>query len=175
MSRIREVSPTVIILDLRMPIMDGPEFLSQLELKPSDPYSVIVLTAYGDADAIKECYAAGVSIFLKKPFNLFEVRGIVRNAIAIKQLSTDLEGMVQERTVELEQRLREIASLNRFFQQHLDWRSSVDDHHREVAQELQRLANEISALAERAQTEPFQTLPEMPRPDDEDSDTGLNE
>ena len=85
LQRLQEIDPTVIILDLRMPVMDGQEFLTQLRLKPSDPYSVVVLTAYGDADAVKSCYDAGVSTFLKKPFNFFEIRNVVKNAVAIKK------------------------------------------------------------------------------------------
>ncbi len=175
LERVQDVSPTVIILDLRMPVMDGHEFLSHLDLKPSDPYSVVVLTAYGDADSVKSAYDAGVSTFLKKPFNLFEIRGVVRNAIAIKQLSTHLDELVQERTVELEQRLREITALNRFFQRHLEWRSEVDAHYQEVVDDLKRLAVDIDALAQRAQAEPFSALQEMPRLDSEDLSTSENE
>ena len=167
LKRLPEVEPTVIILDLRMPVMDGQEFLTQLRLKPSDPYSVVVLTAYGDADAVKSCYDAGVSTFLKKPFNLFEIRGVVKNAIAIKQLSTHLEELVQERTVELEQRLREMIALNKFFQSHLEWRSDVDSHYQEIGEELQRISTEINNLAIRAQSESFGDPPTLP---DFDSD-----
>ena len=165
LSRLQEIDPTVIILDLRMPVMDGREFLTQLRLQPSDPYSVIVLTAYGDADAVESCYDAGVSTFLKKPFNLFEIRGVVKNAIAIKKLSTHLEELVQERTVELEQRLREITALNKFFQSHLEWRSVVDSNYNEIGEELQRISNEINDRAIRAQTEPFIYVPDLPSPD----------
>lgn len=52
LERVQDITPTVIILDLRMPVMGGHEFLSHLDLKPSDPYSVVVLTAYGDADSV---------------------------------------------------------------------------------------------------------------------------
>ena len=162
LKRLQEIDPTVIILDLRMPVMDGQEFLTQLRLKPSDPYSVVVLTAYGDADAVKSCYDAGVSTFLKKPFNLFEIRGVVKNAIAIKQLSTHLEELVEERTVELEQRLREITALNKFFQRHLEWRSGADTHYQEIVEELQRISNEINDLAVRAQSAPFIDLTDLP-------------
>ena len=162
LKRLQEVAPTVIILDLRMPVMGGREFLAQLSLKPSDPYSVVVLTAYGDADAVKSCYDAGVSTFLKKPFNLFEIRGVVKNAIAIKQLSTHLEELVQERTGELEQRLREITGLNKLFQRYLEWRSTVGAHYQEIGEELQRISGEISDLAVRAQNEPFIDLPALP-------------
>ena len=173
--QLQEVEPTVIILDLRMPVMDGREFLSQLALKPSDPYSVVVLTAYGDADAVKSCYDAGVSTFLKKPFNLFEIRGVVRNAIAIKQLSTHLDEMVQERTTELEQRLREITALNRFFQRHLEWRSTLDARYKEVLDEMQKLASDISTLAQSAQAAQFADLSEMPTLESEDLGTNEHE
>ena len=165
LQRLQEIDPTVIILDLRMPVMDGQEFLTQLRLKPSDPYSVVVLTAYGDADAVKSCYDAGVSTFLKKPFNFFEIRNVVKNAVAIKNLSSHLDEMVQERTTELEQRLREITALNKFFQRHLEWRSTVDAHYREIGEELKRISVEISDLAIRAQTEPFIDIPDLPNLD----------
>lgn len=165
LQRLQEIDPTVIILDLRMPVMDGQEFLTQLRLKPSDPYSVVVLTVYGDADAVKSCYDAGVSTFLKKPFNFFEIRNVVKNAVAIKNLSSHLDEMVQERTTELEQRLREITALNKFFQRHLEWRSTVDAHYREIGEELKRISVEISDLAIRAQTEPFIDIPDLPNLD----------
>ena len=171
LQRLQEIDPTVIILDLRMPVMDGQGFLTQLRLKPSDPYSVVVLTAYGDADAVKSCYDAGVSTFLKKPFNFFEIRNVVKNAVAIKNLSSHLDEMVQERTTELEQRLREITALNKFFQRHLEWRSTVDAHYREIGEELKRISVEISDLAIRAQTEPFIDIPDLPNLD---PDTATN-
>ena len=170
---VQEIDPTVIILDLRMPVMNGQEFLTQLRLKPSDPYAVVVLTGYGDADSLRSCYDAGVSTFVKKPFDLFELRGAVKNTIAIKQLSAHLEDSVQERTGELEQRLREITALNQFFQRYLEWRSSVDAHYQEIGEELQKISAEIYNLAIRAQNEPFIDLPDLPSLDsDVASDAG---
>lgn len=99
----------------------------------------------------------------------------MRNAIAIKQLSTHLDEMVQERTVDLEQKLREITALNRFFQRHLEWRSEVDAHYQEVVDDLKRLAVDIDSLAQRAQAEPFANLQEMPSLDSEDLSTSENE
>ena len=158
-----------------MPVMDGHEFLSHLDLKPADPYSVVVLTAYSDVNSIKSAYDAGVTTFLKKPFNLFEIRGVVRNSIAIKQLSTHLDEMVQERTVELEQRLREITALNRFFQRHLEWRSVLDAKYQDVVEELGRLDTDIALLAQRAQSESVSSLTEMSGFDAEHFDTSEQE
>ena len=85
LSWVREASPMVIILDLTMPVMDGIEFLSEIKLKPDDPYAVIMLTGYADDDRLKACYDGGVSICLKKPFDIHELRGAVKSAMAVKQ------------------------------------------------------------------------------------------
>lgn len=159
LSRLQERTPTVIILDLRMPVMDGLEFLSNIRLKPTDPYSVIVLTGHGNADAVKECYEAGVTVFLKKPFNLYEVRGVVRNAIAMKQLTNHLDDLVKNQTTQLEQRVREVTALNRFFQQQLTQQVQVVSEYREVFSDLQRLARQVEILGQLTPAEPIPDLP----------------
>lgn len=143
--------PTVIILDLRMPVMDGLEFLDKVSPKPSDPYSVIVLTGHGDDDAVKECYDAGVSSFLRKPFKLDEIRGVVKNAIALKQLTNHLDNLVRERNAELERCEREIIALNLYLEQKL---AQADAQiHR-----FHELSLEINALAEKARSEQISDL-----------------
>lgn len=122
LERSEDSAPTVIILDLRMPVMDGFEFLKAINLRPERPYLVVVLTGHGDADAIKICYDSGVSTFIKKPFNLYEIRGVVKNAVAVKQLTNQLYELVKERTPEFEQRVREVTALNQMFQDQLaEW------------------------------------------------------
>ena len=85
---VREAQPNVIILDLGMPVMGGLEFLAEINLKPSDPIAVVVLTAMGDAESAGASFDAGVSAFVKKPFTLNELRGAVKNALAAKEHST---------------------------------------------------------------------------------------
>ncbi len=74
-------SPDVIILDLRMPGMDGLEFLQSFDPRLSTNCPVIVLTAYADPDIVKACHDAGVGSLLEKPFRLQELREAVRNAV----------------------------------------------------------------------------------------------
>lgn len=170
LSLVREQTPTVIILDLRMPVMDGLEFLSSIQLKPTDPYSVIVLTGHGNAEAVKQCYEAGVTIFLKKPFNLYEVRGVVRNAIAIKELTNHLDDLVKLQTGQLEQRVREVTALNRFFQQQLTQQVEVVSEYRDVFEEFQRLARQVETLN---RLPAAQTIPELPNiPEQEQQEDG---
>jgi len=89
---VHKLHPTVIILDLKMPGMDGLKFLADLKLSPSDLYSFIVLTGHGGVDGRKECYNAGINIFLRKPFDMYELRGAVRNAITLRHLANGLDG-----------------------------------------------------------------------------------
>lgn len=88
--------PILIILDLRMPVMDGIELLVQLEIKPSDQCFVIVLTGHGDDDDMERCFELGVSAFLRKPFNIFELIGMVKHCIALKYTQIELLDEIYE-------------------------------------------------------------------------------
>ena len=162
LSMVRDFPPTVIILDLRMPVMSGLDFLDQIQLKPSDPYSVIVLTAYGDDDSLRACYDGGATTFLKKPFNLYEIRGVVKNVVAVKQLTIQLDELVTERTVDLEQRMREVGALNRMFQVQISQHSEAMPEFQRALAEFQRVLAEIGELAQWAQSLPIPELPELP-------------
>jgi len=137
--------PTVIILDLRMPVMDGLEFLARVSLEPSDPYSVIVLTGHGDDSAVKSCYDAGVINFLRKPFQLHEIRGAVRNAIALKQFTNELRHRVGARNAELERREEEMVALSQSMEQKLA-------HAGGQIHRFHELLREIGALVEIARS-----------------------
>lgn len=159
---VRDAPPTVIILDLRMPVMGGLDFLDQIQLKPSDPYSVIVLTAYGDDDSLRACYDGGASTFLKKPFNLYEIRGVVKNAVAVKQLTNKLDDLVTERTADLEQRMREVGALNRMFERQINQHSEAFSEVLGALEEFHRVLGVIGDLSRRAQSLPIPSLPEPP-------------
>ncbi len=80
-----EHRPILVILDIRMPVMDGFEFLKQVGTSPDNPYSVIVLSGHAAGAEIGACYAMGITAFLRKPFNVFELKGLVKQCIAAKK------------------------------------------------------------------------------------------
>lgn len=102
----KEEQPSLIILDLRMPIMDGIEFLEHLKLTSSDSCAIIALTGHGDEEEIKRCFDLGVSTFIRKPYNIYVLRGTVRNAIELKQSQQKLINEIEVRN-EAEVALRE--------------------------------------------------------------------
>ena len=81
-----EHQPDLILLDIRMPVMDGFEFLKKMETTCDSSYSVIVLTGHARGKEIMRCFDMGISSFLRKPFNLYEVKGLIRQCLNAKQL-----------------------------------------------------------------------------------------
>ena len=93
----KEHKPSLIILDLRMPKMNGIQFLDKLQVKPEDPFSVIVLTGHGDAEDMEKCYDLGIRTFLRKPFDLKELRSLVQSCIDLKKGEAKLTSEVSKR------------------------------------------------------------------------------
>ncbi len=60
-------NPDLIILDLRMPEMDGIETLRRIR-KKDDKVKVVILTGYGSPDTIRAAADLDVSEYLSKPF-----------------------------------------------------------------------------------------------------------
>jgi len=70
--------PAVILLDLRMPEMDGFETLERLRSRPQQAGApVVVLTAFDDLANLKRAFSLGARGFLLKPMNLDSFRSIL--------------------------------------------------------------------------------------------------
>lgn len=70
----------VVVLDLRMPHVDGFALLEQIRAKQPD-VPVIVVTGYPSAESAKRCRDLGVMLYLRKPFDPEELNRQVRRAL----------------------------------------------------------------------------------------------
>ena len=109
--------PILIILDLHMPTMDGFEFLRHLTPSPTSPFAIVVLSFHAVGSEISQCYQMGVTSFLRKPFNIHELKGLVGHCISSKKNYQELEDhrdrledIVGHRTVQLSEK---VAALER--------------------------------------------------------------
>lgn len=67
---VRKAPPDVILLDWRMPAMDGLEFLRQLRNEPEGRLpKVVFCSAETDLDRIREALASGADEYIMKPFD----------------------------------------------------------------------------------------------------------
>ena len=64
-------SPDIILLDIRMPGLDGIETLQQIrKIDPHKGSAVIMLTGHGDIDTARQAMQLGAYDYVTKPFNL---------------------------------------------------------------------------------------------------------
>jgi CheY-like chemotaxis protein len=87
--------PELVFLDLKMPVMDGYQFLQSLELSPDSPFTIIVITGHGIDREIEKCYTMGIDFFLKKPLSMVEICCVARRCIEIKRLKAERERLIE--------------------------------------------------------------------------------
>ncbi len=82
--------PDVIVTDIRMPGTDGLRALKWFQKRyPNLP--VIVTTAYSDLDAAVASYREGAFDYLPKPFDIDEIKTLVRSALAKQETAPAVE------------------------------------------------------------------------------------
>lgn len=89
LERVEEASPSVAILDLMLPGIDGMTALRTLRERGHD-LPVIMLTAVGSVDPVVEATRLGASSYLTKPFELADVRRAVDDALAQHKARTSI-------------------------------------------------------------------------------------
>jgi two-component system response regulator (stage 0 sporulation protein F) len=77
-------SPDLILMDMKMPGMNGIDTLRHIR-SFNKKVSVIMMTAYGDAQNMEQARELGVLHYMSKPFDLFELRDHVREILVQKQ------------------------------------------------------------------------------------------
>ncbi|MFX3624409.1 MAG: response regulator [Ectobacillus sp.] len=80
---VKKDKPDLVILDMKIPGMDGIEILKRLkEIEPD--IKVILMTAYGELDMIQEAKDLGALMHFAKPFDIDEMRKAVRQQITVQ-------------------------------------------------------------------------------------------
>lgn len=76
-------SPDLVLLDMKIPGMDGIEILKRMRVVDKD-IRVIIMTAYGELDMIQEAKDLGALTHFAKPFDIDEIRGAVRKYLPVR-------------------------------------------------------------------------------------------
>lgn len=94
-----EYQPDVIIMDIRMPGMDGIEGLRRIrQVNPA--VAVIMLTGFGALETAQEAIRHGANDYLKKPFDTKEILQVIARNIERSEL--------QQRRLRAEQELNDL-------------------------------------------------------------------
>jgi len=73
--------PDIVLLDMKIPGMDGIEILKRMK-KLNQDIRVIIMTAYGELDMIQEAKDLGALTHFAKPFDIDDLREAVKKYIA---------------------------------------------------------------------------------------------
>lgn len=81
LNMIGSFQPEVMLLDLRMPELDGMETLRRLNGIAGKKPKVVMMTAYGSASDVMEAMRLGAFDYVQKPFDLIQVKQVVAKAL----------------------------------------------------------------------------------------------
>jgi CheY-like chemotaxis protein len=83
LNAMRATVPDLVLLDIRLPGINGLEMIAQMRSDPRTAHiPVIGITASGIADDRELATAAGMNEFLRKPLNLSELHTLIRRYVA---------------------------------------------------------------------------------------------
>lgn len=114
----REFVPDLVLVDLRMPFLDGVNVMKQLRERNTevDFLPVVFLTGDSSKEARDMALAAGANDFLLKPFDPTEVLLRIRNLLELRQRYREVQQQVdlhqrrlRETHVDMAERLAQIA------------------------------------------------------------------
>ena len=87
--------PGIVISDIKMPGIDGMEFLKKL-MSSDSSLPVIMITGHGDVPMAVEAMRVGAFDFLEKPFNPNRMSELAKKATIARRLTMDNRALRRE-------------------------------------------------------------------------------
>ncbi|MBI3025686.1 MAG: response regulator [Candidatus Tectomicrobia bacterium] len=156
-----KVDVDLVLLDIRMPRMDGFEVARRIRADPAHlDLPIVMVTGLGNKDDRLRAVEAGANDFISKPVDLVELHVRTASLLKLKEArdiirrrKDELESAVADRTQSLRHALHEVADARReTYEAHLDTirRLAVVAEHKDpdTAQHIQRVREYSSFLAQ---------------------------
>jgi len=144
--------PDLILLDVRMPGMDGYEVCRRLKTdRRTQEVPIIFLSALRETEDKVRAFSLGAVDYIAKPYQPDEVLARVQTHVELGRLRGELERRVEERTAQLQEsqgRLRELAEFLQTVRE--DERTRIArELHDELGQSLTALRIDLNWLLNR--------------------------
>lgn len=85
LNKVKKNKPDLVLLDIRMPEMDGVEVLKRIKKIDKDVV-VVMITAYGTLDTAKEAMRLGAYDYITKPFDINLIKAVIRDGLKDKRV-----------------------------------------------------------------------------------------
>ncbi len=99
-----ELNPNMILMDIKMPLLDGLEAAKAINGHPGVFIPIIIVTAYAEKYLVEKAKGRGILGYLVKPVHLDDLIPAIEMAQSIAQTINALEGVVENLSEELEAR-----------------------------------------------------------------------
>lgn len=107
---VKHTRPDLILLDIRMPEIDGFELCLKFKSNPSiADVPIIFISALEDVDEKIKAFQVGGIDYITRPFQEEEVLARVRTHLELSRMRYQMESLVRERTQDLYERTRQLA------------------------------------------------------------------
>ena len=93
--KVKDTNPDLVIMDVRMPELDGIEALSKLKVS-SPKTSVLIMTAFGSSNNAIRAMELGAFDYITKPFELDKISHTVRRVIEYRDLTSEVQVLRDE-------------------------------------------------------------------------------
>ncbi|WP_062351500.1 response regulator [Bacillus kwashiorkori] len=77
---VKQKKPDLVLLDMKIPGMDGLEILKRMK-EINEEIRVLIMTAYSELNLLQEAVDLGALGHFKKPFDIDEIREVVKKYI----------------------------------------------------------------------------------------------
>ena len=125
LEKVKETPPSVILMDIKMPVMDGLEATKRLkESSETKLIPVVVVSSMSEVEDRVKALEAGADDFMSKPADPTELKARIRSLLKVKAYNDymkhyqkSLESEVIKRTMQLREALEKVklASLDTIF------------------------------------------------------------
>ena len=97
-----ERSFDLLVVDNLMPDMTGLELIREMSqtTAPAERPQIVMMTAHGSTQIVREAFKLGVEDFLEKPFEVDELLVLARRAVKSLRLQTQRQYLISERDAE---------------------------------------------------------------------------
>ena len=92
--KLEEFAPDAVVTDLRMPGMDGLEFMRRVQDRDAD-IPVVVVTAYGAVDSAVQAMRRGAADYVTKPVNVEELLVVLDRALEARRVRVESQNLRQ--------------------------------------------------------------------------------
>lgn len=143
LNMITKESPSILLLDLKMPKVDGLKVLKELK-KTNNSISTIVLTAYASIEKVVEAMKEGAYDFLSKPIDTAHLEVVIDKVVK----RNSLEKKAQALQVKLHEKEKEIRHLRSEAGSECDFSSIIgtNDALQNVLSMVRKIVNQKSTV-----------------------------